>query len=208
MQLGNLRDLGDINGDSFDDFVISESLPGGYNGTAYVIFGGANLPSVIDITTLDGTNGFSIVWSIGEVLSSITAGDFNSDGYRDIVVAGDRRLAVLFNYRNVWQASIDLNNYTLYYSVLNAAGIVGFLDGNVDLNGDSINDLLAPIIYGVSYIYGAAGYIPGVPSLSASPSLTASASPAPSSSSTSTPVVSPTADPSSSASVFGFLFTI
>jgi len=185
------KSLGDINGDSFDDFAVSETTAGP-NGTLYVIFGGSNLPSVIDITTLDGNNGFSIVGDVGEVVGlSITGGDFNHDGYQDIAVACQARVVVLFNYRYVWPATILLSDTTRYISVLPSA-VNQDLEGEIDLNGDTVDDLLGSVIYALKVVYGAAGDIPGVPSLSATPSRTSTPTP----STTPTPTTTPTLTPS------------
>jgi hypothetical protein len=84
---------GDVNGDGFDDFLIGAPLasPNGANsGAAYVIFGKAGgFTSPLELSTLNGTNGFAIRGgATGDFLgfSGSAAGDFNGDGFGDIIV--------------------------------------------------------------------------------------------------------------------------
>ncbi len=84
---------GDVNGDGFDDFLIGairESANGAYSGAAYVVFGKAGgLTSPLELASLNGTNGFAIRGAAAAELlggSVSAAGDFNGDGFGDIIV--------------------------------------------------------------------------------------------------------------------------
>jgi hypothetical protein len=96
----SVASVGDVNGDGFEDVIISASLgdDGGANaGEAYVIFGSASGigtadasgQRVIDLTTLTPAQGFIIQ---GDTVddnaggSVAPAGDVNGDGYDDLIV--------------------------------------------------------------------------------------------------------------------------
>ena len=96
-RLGNsVSGAGDINGDGFDDVVIGDStysdgLDAFRTGEAYVIFGSSTTGSTgsIPINDLDGENGFRIrgINNRDEAATSVSlSGDFNHDGYQDLVI--------------------------------------------------------------------------------------------------------------------------
>lgn len=89
---------GDINGDGFDDILVEAyEARTGHRGGAYIVFGkSAPFPANIDLSTIDGTNGFVISGpeegydsGIGRDVSA--AGDVNGDGVSDIVIGVDDR---------------------------------------------------------------------------------------------------------------------
>ena len=85
---------GDVNGDGFDDLIIGAILadPNGdaSAGVSYVVFGtDAGFGAVLELSSLDGTNGFKIN---GEAAGDIrgrsddAAGDVSGDGFDDLIV--------------------------------------------------------------------------------------------------------------------------
>ena len=91
----SVSSAGDLNGDGYGDVIIGayhNDDGGGDSGTSYVVFGfkteGA-VPSVIDISSLDGSNGFKLVGNDDGNKSGFSvsgAGDVNGDGLDDIII--------------------------------------------------------------------------------------------------------------------------
>lgn len=83
---------GDVNADGFADIIIgaNKADPHGNNsGAAYVVFGKASGFGALDLSDLDGTNGFKIFGGGTEAWagrSVAAAGDVNGDGIDDILV--------------------------------------------------------------------------------------------------------------------------
>jgi hypothetical protein len=158
---GAVASAGDINGDGFDDLIV-----GAYrandpsNGTlrvgvTTVILGKATgFEPSIDLTSFgDGFDGFTIVGrsACGGAGTSVgSAGDFNGDGFADIVVGAPsaNESFVVFGKLHGFGARIDLANV--------AAGTGGFILRGIDaydlagisvssagdINGDGLDDLI------------------------------------------------------------------
>lgn len=81
---------GDVNGDGFDDFLISAPEGGDFAGATYVVFGHTGRFSAnFDLSTLDGTSGFVIAGAGANDHSGHSVsggGDINGDGFDDIIV--------------------------------------------------------------------------------------------------------------------------
>ena len=156
---------GDINGDGFEDLIIGASAadPGGSTlaGESYVVFGnGGAFSASIDLSALDGTNGFVINGldagdNSGSSVSG--AGDINGDGIDDLLIGanwadpnGNRSAGksyVVFGQINGFSSSFDLNTLDGTNGfVIN--GVDAFdnngssVSGAGDVNGDGIDDLL------------------------------------------------------------------
>ena len=91
----SVSSAGDINGDGYDDLIIGASFAdpnGGDSGETYIVYGGASAPGtggVLDLSALDGTNGFILngIDAADESGSSVSsAGDVNGDGYDDLII--------------------------------------------------------------------------------------------------------------------------
>ncbi|MEQ6204688.1 Ig-like domain-containing protein [Sulfitobacter sp. HNIBRBA2951] len=154
---------GDVNGDGFDDVIIGARTgydysggSFGYAGRSFVVFGtDTGLSGDLDLSTLDGTNGFvmdglNAYDYAGRVVSS--AGDINGDGFDDIMIGAPSagtggEVYVVFGTNTGFTPSVDLaalngtNGFTI-----NRAGGAGYAGGSIDLAGDINGDGLDDII--------------------------------------------------------------
>ena len=82
---------GDVNGDGFSDLIVGapNADPQGANsGSTYVVFGkGEGLPESVNLSDLNGENGFELAGAAGDLSGdSVSAGDVNGDGFADVIV--------------------------------------------------------------------------------------------------------------------------
>lgn len=139
--------LGDVNGDSSTDLYIGSS-----SGDGYVVFGGKKFASPIDLTKLDGTNGFVVrgPFNGGTISSPMAhAGDVNGDGIDDILFSAydGRGSCYLIFGRKVWPAvvhavSLDSKDGVIFYGVKPNDALGGAISGTKDFNGDGIDDFM------------------------------------------------------------------
>ena len=92
----SVSDAGDVNGDGFGDLIIGAfgaDPHGSFSGESYVVFGKASgFATNLDLSTLDGTNGFKLNGVAADDRSGISvsgADDVNGDGFDDLIIGAD-----------------------------------------------------------------------------------------------------------------------
>jgi hypothetical protein len=126
---------GDVNGDGFDDVIVASARG------AYVLFGKASgWTPLFDVAALDGRNGFRIA-SAGAVGSVAAAGDFNGDGFGDVVLASGASSFVVFGKASGWTASLSLASLSGGNGI-RIGGAASSVAGTGDVNGDGLSDLV------------------------------------------------------------------
>ncbi|GEM_PF-3320779 len=146
---------GDVNGDGYDDVMVSEiGRKSSYKGSVYIYYGGKTSDNVADVT-IDG------VYDSGNTGYAKSAlGDINSDGYDDIVIGTPRTpdtrglASIYYGAENMDAIAdvdivVDENDLELGYS----------MDAGGDINGDGFLNLLvgAPAFNcanGKVFVYG------------------------------------------------------
>ncbi|MFK7945163.1 MAG: Ig-like domain-containing protein [Paracoccaceae bacterium] len=169
--------IGDVNGDGFADMAASAPRAdyyngyfnegGGYNsGAVYVVFGGPDLPASIDVTTLDGTNGFKLLPDLGlrnyyfggrysSFGDSIAAvGDVNGDGVDDFAVtqassyvnygyyggsAQSQGVAYVILGGQDWEGTELVNDAAGFR--IDTEGLINSVVGLGDVNGDGFDEV-------------------------------------------------------------------
>ena len=130
-----LKKAGDLNNDGIDDIAITKE---------YILFGTNNMPAVMDLSTLDGTNGFHITNSgFGGAYNHV--GDFNHDGIDDYMFRTLSNRYFLLYGKDNWTATVSLPSLSsvdgLYIydhrnTYENSVSYAG------DVNGDGIDDIV------------------------------------------------------------------
>ncbi|MEC9477227.1 MAG: hypothetical protein VX764_09335 [Planctomycetota bacterium] len=163
-QLGfSVSNAGDVNGDGADDFIVG--APGAVGtdsdqnspdtGRAYLVWGSPDLPTSINVSSL-GSAGVTIIGGhedgrFGASVSS--AGDFNNDGFGDIIVGApfeehgstDSGAAYLILGGPSFPSTMDLSMSHSNVALFKTGGADHRVGSSVadleDFNGDGVSDI-------------------------------------------------------------------
>ena len=156
---GAVSNVGDLNGDGFDDLVIAAASadPNGNSaaGESYVVFGGSGVGNSgsLNLADLNGTNGFVIngISAFDGWGNSVSgAGDVNNDGLDDLIVGSNNANGsyVIFGSSglgsggNLNLADISSTAGTLISTDTPSSFTGRAVSGIGDVNGDGIDDLM------------------------------------------------------------------
>jgi Ca2+-binding RTX toxin-like protein len=138
---------GDVNNDGIDDLMIATLY---YPRRSYVVFGrSGGFSASLDLSSLNGSNGFTISGSAGGPVSGV--GDVNGDGIDDLIVGTYTGQSVVFGRSSGFSASLDLSSL----NGSNGFGIPGAssdASGAGDINNDGIDDLIVSNSAGQNYV--------------------------------------------------------
>lgn len=152
----SVASAGDVNGDGFADLIIGgpDADPtGAYSGASYVVFGkAAGFGANFNLSTLNGSNGFRLIGAEAQDRSGwsvASAGDFNGDGFDDVIVGAMKASAtyIVYGKASGFTATIDFStlnaNTGLELAGAASEGTVGFsVTAAGDVNGDGYDDVI------------------------------------------------------------------
>lgn len=166
----SVASAGDVNGDGFDDVILSGRDRVGNLVYNYVVFGtGEPLPADFNVSSLDGENGFRIITAAPEkVWYFEAAGDINGDGYDDLMV-GTSNDADPYGYDDIQVIYGKAEGFERLFSIADIDGENGFtlnapprttpnytIESAGDTNGDGYDDVLITIDYNARLLLGSA----------------------------------------------------
>ena len=150
---GSVSSAGDVNGDGFADLLIGAPVAPNvsFSGFSYVVFGkAAGFDATLDLSTLDGSNGFRLDGEFYSLFSYSlsSAGDVNGDGFDDVIIGapGANSSYVVFGKASGFDATLNISSLD-GNNGFRLAGAAGDGTGNAvsgagDVNGDGFADLL------------------------------------------------------------------
>ncbi|MBT3181177.1 MAG: hypothetical protein HN337_01570 [Deltaproteobacteria bacterium] len=176
--IGFTTAIGDVNGDKFEDIIVGapyyedDEIGTGGSDKVYIYFGSSDLSEKttpdVTLSAYDGDTGF------GNVIGS---GDFNNDGYDDILIgAQDTSSTVYTGSAYLFYGSESISDSSTPHTTYSTSDYLGSAIAVGDFNGDGVDDAVIgaedyPSTYGHpgrAYLY--TGSTTG--GLSKSPSLT------------------------------------
>lgn len=164
---------GDFNGDGLSDIAVGASFnTSPVTKTVFVAFGSKITTKNISVSALNGTNGFSVNFSVKPVgrsngaQCSVTFCDINNDGFSDLITApySDSVVYVIFGKNHSIQSVISTTAFFEGFTIIgNPSDKLGSDLSVGDFNGDKIQDVLiasvnafsgngsASVLFGTNY---------------------------------------------------------
>jgi hypothetical protein len=159
--VGQSVSAADLNGDGFADLIIGASGAdhhGRASGATYVVFGASSFDSHMELSALNGANGFALLGEAPSAelgVSVSAAGDINGDGFADVILGSTPGVNdmfvtgqsfVIFGAASGFDANIDVssldgtNGFRISGVDWDYAGFS--VSGAGDVNGDGLADLI------------------------------------------------------------------
>jgi len=145
--LGNPIACADVDGDGYDDILISAWRYNNRQGRVYLFYGGPEMDTTADLV-LDGQNE-------GDTFGSISCGDIDNDGYEDIIIGACRyseKRGRAYLYWGRDRNSMDANPDKIFTGENEKGSAFGVSSAVYDIDNDGYDDIILGAI-GQAYLY-------------------------------------------------------
>ena len=159
-----VSNAGDINGDGFDDVLVGALFRDGSSGIyprhvgySYVVFGkSSSFSPALDLSSLNGNNGFRVTQGLSGRSSVSSAGDFNGDGFDDLILGAPNPFLstgfdasyIVFGKAGGFSAQMSVssldgsNGFRLIREIPSYDEMGSSVSNAGDVNGDGFDDVI------------------------------------------------------------------